>query len=349
MSVYYDKEQKSWYCKFRYRDWCGNSRSTTKRGFERKKDALEYERNFRAQSQSKPTITLSAMADEYLADYKLHYKANSYRSVRKNITMYILPKIGELPISSITPFTVRKWQNYIMELPLSPASMKVILISFKAFIGFGVKYYNLSSELTSIEPLLPVADKDNNNFLEQDEWEKVASKIANDYDKVVFYTLYWSGMRIGEFLGLTINDLNFQKNTITINKQYDTIGHKISTTKSSYSVRTITMPSSCMKIIEEYVKSLSKPAEYLFQELDVRTIRTRLKRLCERAGVHVITIHGLRHSHASFLIKMGVPVNTIASRLGHSNPSITLNTYGHVYKQHDKEVAAMLNDFLPQS
>ena len=144
MSVYYDKEQKSWYCKFRYRDWCGNSRSTTKRGFERKKDALEYERDFRAQSQSKPTITVSAMADEYLTDYELHHKANSYRSVRKNINMYILPKIGDLPISSITLFTVRKWQNYITELPLSSASKKNILASFKAFIHFGVKYYNLN-------------------------------------------------------------------------------------------------------------------------------------------------------------------------------------------------------------
>lgn len=347
MSVYYDSKTKSWYCKFRYHDWQGNDKSTTKRGFAKKKDALAYETRFKEQSTAKPTLTLNALAEDYLADYKLHRKPNSYRVAKKNLTLYVLPFIGGLPIIDISPLTVRKWQNEIMSQGHSEATVQSIFITFKTLLNFAVKYYNLprnpfTAGVKQKSNSLPKPKK----FLEQDEWDKVVSIMTDPYDRAVFFTLYYSGLRIGELLGLTVESIDFKKNTITVNKQYDIVAGKISSPKSKTSNRKVAIPAGCMEVIQSYLDKLYDSPEYPFQHRSSWVINERLKKLCLKAGVPVITVHGLRHSHASLLIRMGVPLNVISERLGHATPSITLNTYAHVYKQHDVEVAGMLEKLM---
>ena len=347
MAAYYDSKTKSWYCKFRYHDWQGNNKSTTKRGFTKKKDALAYEVRYKEQATAKPTLTLAALSEDYLKDYKLHRKQNSYRIARKNISLYVLPFIGDLPIIDITPLTVRKWQNEIVHQGHGEATVQSIFITFKTMLNFAVKYYNLPKNpftggIKQRSSSLSTPKK----FLEQSEWDKLTQVMTDPYDRAVFYTLYYSGLRIGELLGLTVDDINFQRNTITVNKQYDIISYKISTPKSETSNRKVTLPDGCMDIIKDFLDRLYDHPKYPFQQITSKSINERLQRLCAKAGVPIITLHGLRHSHASLLIRMGVPLNVISERLGHASPSITLNTYAHVYKQHDIEVADMLNKLI---
>ena len=71
-----------------------------------------------------------------------------------------------------------------------------------------------------------------------------------------------------------------------------------------------------------------------------------MKKWSEKAGLKDILLHGLRHSHVSYLIKLGIPITAISHRLGHTNAQITLSTYSHMYKEDETEIAGILEKNL---
>ena len=341
MAAYYDENKKIWYCKFSYKDWKGKTRFTSKTGFKLKKDALKYEMEYKEKSTAKPDMMLKSLAANFLADYKSNRKLSSYKATEKNIRIHILPYLEDMPIDKITPLVIRQWQADINTLGISPSTIHAINTTFKTLLNFAVKYYNLPKNPFSTAGMQGHVDR-RTTFLEKTDWDKVNALIGDKYDKALYNMLYCGGMRIGELLALTEQDIDFQKNTIHITKQFSADTKKISQPKTKTSIRKITLPSYCMEYIQTYLNSLVTPMKYPFQLLTEPTINRRLKKYCQSAGVNAVSVHQLRHSHASFLIKQGnIPVNAIAQRLGHT-PAMTLKTYAHVYKDQDAEIAAML-------
>ena len=336
MATYFDEKRKTWYCKFRYTDWQGNSKSTSKRGFRTKKEALKYETDTKNSAKEVPKMGLQKLSEEYLADYKLRRKPHSYITTEKNFRIYILPYLGSLPIDKITPLTIRKWQNELSKLNLSESLLYSINISLSAILTYAVKFHNLQSN-----PMKRVGRQGKVtkrlDFLEQEEWHRLDDATDNLYYKTIFNILYWTGIRLGELLGLTSDDIT--KEAITINKQLTNYG--VTTTKSACSNRTVTIPPFLYNLISDYIKSLYDPPQYIFNMFDRKTINKYLKKYCKKAGIKIISPHIFRHSHASLLINQGVPVNAIAERLGHT-PTMTLNIYAHCYKTQGKDIADTL-------
>ena len=149
-------------------------------------------------------------------------------------------------------------------------------------------------------------------------------------------------MRIGEFLALGIDDIDFEKNQIRINKTYNWKLKYISPPKTETSVRTITMPKSVMKSLRSFVNQYYEIPERIFSLTSQKILTARLEKYADKAGVHRIRLHDLRHSHASLLIHKNDPVTAIAQRLGHKNAKITLEVYSHVYKASDGAIAKVL-------
>ncbi len=341
MAAYYDESKKIWYCKFSYKDWKGKTRFTSKTGFKLKKDALKYEMEYKEKSTAKPDMLLKNLAENYLADYKSDRRLSSYKATEKNIRLYILPYLEDMPVDKITPLVIRKWQADINALGKSPSTIHAINTTFKSMLNFAVKYYDLPKNPFSATGIQGHVEK-RTTFLEKTDWDKVDALLNTKYDKAIFNLLYCSGMRIGELLALTEKDIDFQHNTIHVTKQFSSLTREISQPKTKTSIRKIIIPAYCMAYIKTYLDSLPTHMEYPFQLNCQSVIGTRLKKYCRAAGVTEVTIHQLRHSHASYLIKQGnIPVNAIAQRLGHS-PAMTLQTYAHVYKDQDAEIAAML-------
>lgn len=345
MAAYYDESKKIWYCKFSYKDWKGKTRFTSKTGFKLKKDALKYEMAYKEKSTAKPNMMLESLAENFLADYKQDRRPSSYKVAEQNIRLHILPYLGDMPIDKITPIGIRKWQAKINTLGKKPSTVYAINTTFQTLLNFAVRYYDLQKNPFSSTGLQGHMEK-RTLFLEKAEWDKVDALIENKYDKAVFNMLYCGGMRIGELLALTTRDIDFAQNTVSISKQFSKATNTISPPKTKTSIRKIALPAYCMKYIKIYLDSLINPLEYPFQIIVENTINYRLRKYCVTAGVTPITVHQLRHSHASYLIKQGnIPINAIAQRLGHS-PTMTLQTYAHVYKDQDAEIAAMLEQKL---
>lgn len=341
MSALYDEKTKKWFCTFKYKDWTGRTRKTTKRGFTRKKEAIAYEVNFKASAQGIPSMPLEALAQKYLSDYKINRKRSSYLTVKNRISRYVTAELGAMPISEITPLTIKEWQNKLMGAGISASMIRSINVSFSAMMNYAVKYFNHPGN-----PFLKTG-KTGKICKKVDFWElkdflKVESMIKCGYDKLVFAVLFWSGMRIGEFEALSANDIDFGADTISIRRTYNHALKLMGPPKTSYSTRTVTMPKFIMKAISDYFEALPVMPDYPFMLHPPTTMRARLEKYANEAGVKRITLHDLRHSHASYLIQQGVAITAISKRLGHSSPAITLNIYAHVYKDNDAEIAQMI-------
>lgn len=142
---------------------------------------------------------------------------------------------------------------------------------------------------------------------------------------------------LADFFDVTTDFLS----TIRIEHAADIRG-KIVPVKTKTSVRSIPMPHSIMERVKAFSAHLyAKPKTNYFL-VSVNELRRRMQTWSKRAGLKYILLHGLRHSHASYLINLGVPITAISHRLGHTNAQITLSTYSHLYKEDETSIAELL-------
>lgn len=348
MPVYYDENRKSWYTSFYYQDWQGNRKRKKKEGFPRKKDAQEYERNFQLQHSGSCDMLFSQMTELYLADCKIRQKPTSYLVKENSIKKHITPFFGNMPVNSITVAHVRQWQNQLLEDDkYSHNFLHTVNGYLSAIFNHAVKFYGLpknpSKECGKIQEKRPELQ-----FWTLEQFNQFIKTVEGIYPAhTMLMLLFWTGMRSGELLALTLNDFDFEKHTVRINKTYHRL-HKEDLTlepKTDRSKRVIALPSFIEEEVREYVSKLYdyKPTERLFN-VTRHSIGYRLETGAQKLGLPKIRLHDLRHSHASLLIHLGFSPLLIQERLGHENIETTLNTYSHLYPTQQGELAAKLQD-----
>ncbi|WGE86318.1 site-specific integrase [Actinobacillus equuli] len=145
-----------------------------------------------------------------------------------------------------------------------------------------------------------------------------------------------TGMRFSEALAVTPEDFDFAHQTLHVNKtwNYKEKGG-FQPTKNRSSVRKIQLDWQTVIQFSQLIKGLpnGKPIFHGEQPIYNSTINDMLARFCRRANVSVITLHGLRHTHASLLLFAGVSIASVARRLGHSNMTTTQQTYLHIIQE----------------
>ena len=144
-----------------------------------------------------------------------------------------------------------------------------------------------------------------------------------------------TGMRFSEALALTPKDFDFSHQTLYINKTWDYKGKGgFQPTKNKSSVRKIQIDWQLVIQFSELIKGLPMD-QPIFVKSTVynSTVNDILCRHCEKNNIPVISIHGLRHTHASLLLFAGVSIASVAKRLGHSSMTTTQKTYLHIIQE----------------
>ena len=135
----------------RSRDWSGESRQTTKRGFRTKKEALEYESICKMKDKSSLDMPFSAFVELYRKDKGMRIRENTWNMKNSIIDDKLMPYFGMIPINSITPRDVMNWQNKMIEYrgengkPYSPTYLKTMHNQLSAILNHAVRYYDLHS------------------------------------------------------------------------------------------------------------------------------------------------------------------------------------------------------------
>ena len=144
-----------------------------------------------------------------------------------------------------------------------------------------------------------------------------------------------TGLRFSEALGLTPDDFDFVHQTLSVSKTWDyKNGGGFVPTKNASSVRKVQLDWQLIMQLSTLLKDMpaSDPI-FVNGKVYNSTANNILARHCERANVPVISIHGLRHTHASLLLFAGVSIASVSKRLGHASMNTTQDTYLHVIRE----------------
>jgi len=145
-----------------------------------------------------------------------------------------------------------------------------------------------------------------------------------------------TGLRFSEALALTPQDFDFEQQKIKITKtwNYKNADGGFSDTKNFSSKRTLKIdPKLCVQFSDLTKKMMADELIFVRSRVFNSIVNTYLKALCEKSGVPIISVHSLRHTHASLLIFAGVSIASIAKRLGHSSVTTTQETYLHIIQE----------------
>nr|DAN13282.1 MAG TPA: Integrase [Caudoviricetes sp.] len=181
--------------------------------------------------------------------------------------------------------------------------------------------------------------KKKQKFMEIEDMKKLIQELKheNTSEANFFLILLKTGLRFAEALGITLNDVDFKRKTVSINKTLAYKGNRKGTrafapTKNKYSVRAIIVDDAVLYMLWKNAKG-ADPDESIFYRLKGfqfnSTLNNKLKRACRKAGVPEITLHSLRHEHATYLASQGISSMAVAERLGHADDSVTRAVYIH--------------------
>lgn len=144
-----------------------------------------------------------------------------------------------------------------------------------------------------------------------------------------------TGLRFSEALAVTPKDFDFARQVLSIDKTWDyKEGTGFLPTKNRSSVRKVAIDWQLIVQFSELVKGLPEGSPiFVHGKVYNSTVNSVLARRCVQAGVPVISVHGLRHTHASLLLFAGVSIASVAKRLGHSSMNTTQKTYLHIIQE----------------
>ena len=338
-----DKKTGKWLIQYRYTDWQGKRRKSTKRGFATKREAEEWLRNFLITKKADFDMKFEDFWKMYCADMETRLREHTMRTKKYIVELKILPYFGDKRVNDITAADIRQWQNELIKMGYSPTYLKTINNQLNAIFNYAVRYYDLKSNPCAKAGSMGKSKAEEMDFWTGEEFRKFIDSVMNKrLSYMAFMTLYWTGMRLGELLALNPKDVDLEKRTITITKSYQRLGKKdvITPPKTPKSKRVITIPEFLAADIKDYMDSL-----YDLQEDDRLFPITKyyleheMQRGIKESGVKRIRVHDLRHSHASMLIELGFSPLEIANRLGHEKVETTLNTYAHLYPNKQTKLA----------
>ena len=145
-----------------------------------------------------------------------------------------------------------------------------------------------------------------------------------------------TGMRFSEALAVTPADFDFSRQTLSVSKTWDYKGDGgYLPTKNKSSVRKIQIDWQVVVKFSELVKNMPQDKPIFVGDTKIynSTVNDVLTRHCKACGIPVISIHGLRHTHASLLLFAGVSIASVARRLGHASMTTTQKTYLHIIQE----------------
>ena len=353
MSVTKDKNTGKWMSQIRIKDWTGKEIHKKKRGFATKREALQWERDFINQSSGSLGMSFMDFIELYIQDIEKRLKPSTVANKRFLIDLKIIPYFGKFPLDAIKPTDIRKWQNELTSYrdengkPYSQTYLKTINNQITAIFNYAVKYYGLKENPCHKAGSMGKKNADEMEFWTKDEFATFIEAMKDrPASYAIFMTMYYTGIREGELLALTPADIDFEKDTLTINKSYQRLGGKdiITTPKTPKSNRVVMLPEVLKTVLRNYMEKCYglQPDDRLFP-YNKSFLYREMQIGIEASGVKRIRVHDIRHSHASLLVELGFSPPLIAERLGHERVQTTMDTYSHLYPNKQVEVANQLD------
>jgi len=366
----YEKSKASglWSVRFRERSEIdGTTKNKRLSGYKTKKDAqyayedyikekderIKKERELAEMAKSRPDdILFDVLLDDYMHFEKSRIKESTFYDMQSKVRNRLIPYFKGKRMSEITPKMITDW---ITEIPYSYKSKSWIFTWLASMYKYGNKYYDITETIKKADRPRNIEPPKEMEVWTPQEFGAFLSAVSGDVYRALFLTLYCTGMRKGEALALSWDDIDGDE--IKVRKSYTTktkeASYKITTTKTGSSVRRVPIPCVLKKEldklkesqIEQHGEKFSSSLFVFGGEHPVSTtpIDHAFGKAIERSGVKKIRIHDLRHSCASVLLSRGVSIVAVSRQLGHKDTTETLKTYTHMMPDDRTVIVNALN------
>ncbi|GAA6502773.1 hypothetical protein K340107D12_55890 [Blautia parvula] len=201
----YKNDNGTWYVMIRYQDWTGARKQKCKRGFSTRKEAVDWELQFKLQKKASVDMTMESFCTMYEEDIRPSLKQSTWLTKENIIQKKILPYLGKRKVSEITAKDVMDWHNQMRKLktktgkPLSPTYLKTIHGQLSTIFNHAVKYYDLSTNPARKAGALGEEEGKEMLFWTKEEYKRFAEEMMDKpLSYYAFQLLYWCGIRSGD-------------------------------------------------------------------------------------------------------------------------------------------------------
>ncbi len=382
-TIYYIESQGRWKAEIHWTDAKGEVQRKTfssvkKTEVKNKLEEFKKQLILKSGNIPKGSISFEEFANNWLTT-KLRNSLKPSSYMRKEVTLkhQVYPILGAIPIEEITHTDIQNMVNTLYDGGLSYSTVKK---AYEAVNGCLREYRIVSRLHGNYNPCEGIALPQNNArassdivFYNEEQRKKIIAEATRTYSNgkpvyrmgYAFVVLMFTGMRIGELLALTWNDVDFKKNTILINKNMvvvkadkkDATNYKMLNQKSTKTNagRVLSMNSPTLAAMHQ-LHVITGKQKYVIctqnnKQIRPRNIERNFHSILKNAGIleegsGSCGVHPLRHTFASMLFQNGCDVKTVSELLGHSDTKITENTYIHLIQEHKAMQMMSLDKYI---
>ncbi|MDI3340684.1 MAG: tyrosine-type recombinase/integrase, partial [Sphaerobacter sp.] len=301
---------------------------------------------------SSPSVpTVAQFVEQWLESATL--KPTTEWSYRNSLKAHVLPVIGQLRLDQVTPADVARIVAVCRKKGKSDRTAQYAYSITRRLLQVAMDW-ELIEQNPAAKVARPQVEQTDRMVWTVEQSQAFLQHCLRGEGKwdTLFLLALTTGLRLGELLGLTWEDIDLEKGTLRVSRNVVETDRGVfveQTPKSRHSRRSVSLPQAAVQALRVWREM--HPYGPLFRQRNGlpprrHAIHTALRRRCQRWGLPYIGFHGLRHQHVSLLAHAGVPVKVAQQRVGHSTPMLTLGIYTHVLGNADRESADSFDRLL---
>ncbi|MFL5707084.1 MAG: tyrosine-type recombinase/integrase [Ktedonobacteraceae bacterium] len=311
-----------------------------------------------------PQQTLKHYLEHWLEEvHKPTIRVSTYVNYRRFLDNHILPELGHLHLSKLTPQKVQAFYAQKLKEGLAPGSVRDIHMVLHKALENAVRWRLVGRNVCDdVSP--PRQVKHEIQSLTEEQAHKLLQVAQGHKLEGLITVALATGMRRGELLGLRWQDINFEDRSLQIRRTMARLGKEgvvASQPKTQKSKRKIVLPQFVVEVLKQHhirqletrirVGTVWEENDLVFcngfgRFLDQGQLHVMFQNFLKEAGLPPMRFHDLRHSAATFLLGMGVHPKVVQEILGHSNISMTMDTYSHVLPSLQGDAMDKMNDLF---
>ena len=289
-------------------------------------------------------------------------RPSTFISYQTIVRLHLTPTLGAIALDKLKPADVRVLMTRELAAGLSARSVQYHHAVLRRALGQAVQDGLLARNVATLAKP-PRVKRAEVRPLTPDQARTFLMAVGGDPLEALYVTALGTGLRLGELLGLRWSDVDLSTSTLSVHQAFDSRTRTLTEPKSERSRRTIALPSIAVGALQEHRRrqlevriwagSHWQGEQYglVFTTktgtpLDAGNLTRRFHRILAGAALPRIRFHDLRHSAATFLLAQGVSPRVVMETLGHSQISLTMNTYAHVLPAMQRDAAERMDALL---
>lgn len=299
------------------------------------------------------TVTLGEFLNSYMETVGTQIlRPTTQKMYNSYIRVHIIPKVGRIKLKDLRPDHLQALYRQKLSEDLSKRTVQIIHGIIRRALNQAVSWQLIPRNVCSLVHA-PRPDKKTASFYTKEQLSTLLTAVKGHRWELVYILLVYGGFREGEVLGIHAEDCDMVNRAINVRHQVVTIqgGMIIGEPKTKTSRRVVTLPIVAYNALKSHLEQLQRKQGLIFttssgKPISPRNLIRHFKQTIEEAGLPDLTVHGLRHSHASLLLAGGENPKLVQERLGHSTISLTLDLYSHSIPGLQQGVAKRLDDLM---